>query len=69
MPEMAEQLWQTLNMQGSVHKGSWSEALKPIDAGHIIAKPKPLFHKIDADEAKLEEQLVQVRAKLGSQLN
>jgi hypothetical protein len=39
----------------------------PLEAGHKIAKPKPLFHKIDADEAKLDEQLAEIRAKLGTQ--
>ena len=63
MPGTADQLWQTLNLPGSVNKSNWNEALKPLDAGHKIAKPKPLFHKIDADEAKLEEQLQQIRAK------
>jgi methionyl-tRNA synthetase len=67
IPDTTEQLWQTLQLPGSVNKINWQEALKPLEAGHTIAKPKPLFHKIDADEAKLEEQLAQVRAKLASQ--
>jgi methionyl-tRNA synthetase len=67
IPNSAEQLWQTLNLPESVHKSNWNEALKPLEAGHKIAKPKPLFHKIEADEAKLDEQLAQVRAKLASQ--
>lgn len=67
IPDAAEQLWQTLQLPGSVNKIKWQEALKPLEVGHTIAKPKPLFHKIDADEAKLEEQLAQVRAKLASQ--
>jgi methionyl-tRNA synthetase len=67
IPDTAEQLWQTLQLPGSVNKSNWQEALKPLEAGHTIAKPKPLFHKIDADEAKLEEQLAQMRAKVGSQ--
>ena len=67
IPETAEQLWQTLNISGSAAKSNWNEALVPLEAGHKITKPKPLFHKIDADEAKLDEQLAQIRAKLGSQ--
>jgi methionyl-tRNA synthetase len=67
IPDTAEQLWQTLQLPGSVNKSSWQEALKPLEAGHTIAKPKPLFHKIDADETKLEEQLAQIRAKMASQ--
>jgi methionyl-tRNA synthetase len=67
IPNSAEQLWQTLNLPESVHKSNWDEALKPLEPGHKIAKPKPLFHKIEDDEAKLDEQLAQVRAKLASQ--
>jgi len=66
MPQTAQQLWQTLNLPERVGKSSWSEALKPLEAGHKIARPQPLFHKIDADEAKLEEMLAQIRAKQGS---
>jgi methionyl-tRNA synthetase len=63
MPETAEQLWKTLNLEGSVQKSSWNDATVPLEAGHKIAKPTPLFHKIDADQAKLEDMLTQIRAK------
>ncbi len=63
MPQTAQQLWQTLNLPESVGKSSWSDAIKPIEAGHKIAKPTPLFHKIEADETKLDELLAQIRAE------
>ena len=63
IPTTAEQLWQTLNLGGSVHTSSWEDALKPLEAGHKIAKAKPLFQKIDADEKKLDEMLAAVREK------
>jgi methionyl-tRNA synthetase len=63
IPGTAEKLWQTLNLAGSVHKSRWEEALNPLQAGHKIGKPKPLFRKIDAGEKKLDEMLAQVRAK------
>ena len=63
MPQMAQQLWQTLNLPESVDKSNWSDAIKPIEAGHKIAKPTPLFHKIDADETKFEDQLATIRQK------
>jgi methionyl-tRNA synthetase len=66
MPETAEQLWQTLGLSGSVHTSNWNEASKPMEAGHTIEKPKPLFHKIDADEEKLDKLLSQIRANQGS---
>jgi methionyl-tRNA synthetase len=65
MPETAEQLWQTLQLPGNVSK--WSDATVPLEGGHQIAKPKPLFHKIETDENKLDEQLAGVRAKMGTQ--
>jgi hypothetical protein len=46
-----------------VKESNWNDALKPIEAGHKIAKSTPLFHKIDSDEAKLEESLTQLREK------
>jgi methionyl-tRNA synthetase len=66
IPQTAEQLWQTLQLPGKVEQSHWSDALVPLEAGHIIAKPKPLFHKIDAGESKLDEQLAQIRAKMGT---
>jgi len=63
MPSTAEQLWQTLNLNGSVNASRWEDALTPLQAGHKIAKAKPLFKKIDADEAKLDEMLAAARQK------
>jgi methionyl-tRNA synthetase len=63
MPKTAQQLWVTLNLQGTVEQSKWADALVPLEAGHKISKPEVLFHKIDADEAKLDEQLAEIRAK------
>jgi methionyl-tRNA synthetase len=68
IPDTAEQLWQTLNLPGNVQKTSWNESLNPIEAGHKISKPKPLFHKIDSDETKLDEQLAQIRTKTADRM-
>ena len=64
IPATAEQLWQTLNLVGSVHASSWEDALKPLEAGHKIAKAKPLFKKIDVDEKELDEMLAEVREEM-----
>jgi methionyl-tRNA synthetase len=64
MPQTAEQLWQTLNLQGSVEQCKWADATVPVEGGHKINKPTPLFHKVETDEAKLDEQLAQIRAKM-----
>ena len=64
IPFSAEEIWKTLNLPGSVHKQEWKETLKPLPSNHKISKPKPPFHKIDADEKELEEKLQQVRKTL-----
>lgn len=66
MPGTAEQLWRTLGLQGSVCECRWSEAIKPLAAGHKIGKAKPLFRKIDATEAQLDELLLKVREKMAN---
>ena len=65
IPQTSQQLWQTLNLPGNVQENKWTDALVPINAGHKINRPQPLFHKIDSDEDVLDEQLAQVRAKVG----
>jgi methionyl-tRNA synthetase len=64
IPGTAEQLWQTLNLAGKASEARWQEALTPLGAGHKINKSMPLFKKIDANEAELEEMLAQVRARM-----
>ncbi len=66
MPGTAEQLWQTLGLQNSICECKWSEALKPLAAGHKIAKAKPLFRKIDATAEQLDELLLKVREKMAN---
>jgi methionyl-tRNA synthetase len=61
MPSVSQQLWQTLNLEGTVHDAKWVDALKPLPAGHQIQKATPLFQKIESDPAKLEEKLMQLR--------
>jgi len=64
IPFAAEELWKTLNLPGSVHEQKWDEALKPLPANHKIAKPKPLFQKIEANGQELDEMLEKVRENL-----
>ena len=66
IPGTADQLWHTLNLPGSVHGCRWSEALVPLASGHKIAKPSPLFRKIDMDEAQLDELLLEAREKIAN---
>ena len=64
MPRTAQQLWETLNLEGNVEQQKWSDALVPVEAGHKIQKPQPMFKKIDLDDNQLDEQLAKVREKL-----
>ena len=66
IPKSAEALWKELNLSGSVEACSWQDCLKPLAAGHQLAKAKPLFQKIVADEKDLNERLEKVRAKNAS---
>lgn len=61
IPFTAEELWKTLNLRGTVHKQEWKEALKQLQAGHKIAKTKPLFKKIENTGQELDEKLEKIR--------
>ncbi len=61
IPSRAEELWQTLNLPGTAATSRWDEAIAPLESGHKIGKPTPLFHKIDGDEKKLDELLEKIR--------
>ena len=62
-PFSTEKLWQQLNLEGSVHKQSWSSASElKIQSGHKINKPKILFRKIDEEEIKKQKEKLQKTA-------
>jgi methionyl-tRNA synthetase len=63
MPGTAQKIWETLGLTGDSAKQRWDEAVAPLEPGHKIGKPEPLFHKIDADEKKLDEMLMSIREK------
>jgi len=64
IPFAAEEMWNILGLPRSVHSQKWIEALNPLPANHKIGKSKPLFHKIDTDEKKLDEMLAVARERL-----
>lgn len=56
IPSSAEKIWQTLNLQGSVHGQSWDACGSvEIPEGHPIAPPSILIHKIE--DTVIEEEL------------
>ncbi len=64
IPFTTENLWQMLNLGGSVHEQRWTETEKELPPNHVIAKAKPLFNKIEGNEQTLQAQLEQVRERL-----
>jgi methionyl-tRNA synthetase len=67
IPVAAKEIWKTLNLEGSVHEQKWTEILKPLPANHKIAKPKPLFQKIEANAKQLDDRLEEVRKNLAKE--
>ncbi|MCJ7719305.1 methionine--tRNA ligase, partial [Candidatus Bathyarchaeota archaeon] len=67
IPVAAEEIWKTLNLEGSVHEQKWTEILKPLHANHKIAKPKPLFRKIEDNAKQLDDRLEEVRKNLAKE--
>ncbi len=63
MPAIASQIRQTLGLHDTLYKPRWEEAIEPLEAGHKINIPRPLFKKIDVDEKELDDQLMRIRAK------
>ena len=66
IPVSAEETWKALSLEGSVHEQEWNEALKPLPANHQIAKPRPLFKKIEATEQQLDDRLEEARKNFES---
>ncbi len=59
-PFSAENLWNQLNLEGSVHKQSWSSASElRIQSGHKINKPKILFRKVAEEEIEKQKEKLQ----------
>ncbi len=68
LPFTAEKIWSTLNMEGSIHDQRWQGITQEIPPGHTIAKPQPLFLKIEdktiqKQKLELKESLEAVGAK------
>jgi len=61
VPDAAERLWSMLGLPGSVHEASWDEALRPLEVGHPIGEPEPLFRKIRESPEELRRALEELR--------
>lgn len=65
-PNAADRIWNTLNLEGSVHEASWDSACElALEPGHKINKPKPIFKKLPPDFLeKVNDMLSQARKKV-----
>ena len=58
LPSSAENLWQQLNLENSVHKQKWETASKlTLKSGHNINRPAPLFRKIEEIKGGIQTKL------------
>ena len=62
MPSSADRLWAMLGLPGSVHEASWDEALEPLEPGHAIGEPEPLFRKVRMGPEDLRRALEELRS-------
>jgi methionyl-tRNA synthetase len=69
VPFAADQIWKTLNLQGSVHQQKWADATDKFPVDHRINKPKPLFSKIEESPEQLEGKLQKIRKKQARTIN
>ena len=64
IPLTSEEIRKTITLPDTIQSQMWDEALIGLEAGHKIAKPTPLFKKIDSDEEELERSLQRIRTSL-----
>ncbi len=58
LPSSAENLWQQLNLEGSVHKQKWELTSElTLKSGHKINRPTPLFRKIEETKGETQTRL------------
>ena len=62
VPSSADRLWSMLGLDGSAHEAFWDDALRPLEPGHAIRKPEPLFRKIEKGPEELRAALERLRA-------
>lgn len=58
IPFTAEKIWHMLNLKEDIHKDSWKHITKPLEPGHEIKKPEPLFKKIKAEDLRRKLQQI-----------
>jgi methionyl-tRNA synthetase len=55
LPFSSEKVWNMIGNNGSVHQSHWDEALKTVQVGYELAKPKPLFKKLILEDIMVTE--------------
>lgn len=54
LPFSSDKIWHMLGNSDSIHNAKWEDALKPLNVGYKLGKPKPLFDKIAIEEVSGE---------------
>ncbi|MFQ5837188.1 MAG: methionine--tRNA ligase [Thermoplasmata archaeon] len=65
LPFSADRLWRMLGYEGSVHNVSWEEALEDVPTGQTLVPPRPLFRRIEAAGATVEEEAQRLDIRVG----
>lgn len=58
IPFTAEKIWHLLNLKDNIHKDSWKHIAKPLEPGHEVKKPEPLFKKVKAEDLRRKLQRI-----------
>jgi methionyl-tRNA synthetase len=60
IPQTAEQIWQTLKLEGKANTEKWNDSLNQSKPD-TNSQANTLFHKVETEEAKFDEQLLLIR--------
>ncbi|MEM4746144.1 MAG: methionine--tRNA ligase [Metallosphaera sp.] len=61
IPNKAEAIYQQLGLD--IKAETWDSLMKPLDPGHIIGKPEPVFKKLPTDfDKKIQEIIEKIRS-------
>jgi methionyl-tRNA synthetase len=55
IPFSSDKLWHQLGFTESIHNAKWDDALKPLNVGFKLEKPKLLFKKLELEEFIMNE--------------
>ncbi|MCD6562824.1 MAG: methionine--tRNA ligase [Thermoproteales archaeon] len=63
IPDSSQKIWEMLGYDDELEKRLWDEAIKPVQEGQALKKPKPLFKKISKEQ--LDEAIQKIEKLRG----